>query len=96
MEDRVRRVGKEFLPVGFETSGASTSQCSTLLKRLSEIAHQRGAPQGVLHPPVEGDAGDDFGEEGRRGGFAEGVQGAAGAAPASRGRGGGRGFGTAA
>ena len=41
MEDRVRRVGKEFFPVGFETSGASTSQCSTLLKRLSEIAHQR-------------------------------------------------------
>ena len=41
MEDRVRRVGKEFFPVGFETSGASTSQCSKLLKKLSEIAHQR-------------------------------------------------------
>ena len=41
MEERVRRAGKEFFPVGFETSGASTSQCSTLLKKLSEIAHQR-------------------------------------------------------
>jgi len=41
MEDRVRRVGKEFFPVGFETSGASTSQCSKLLKKLSEIAHER-------------------------------------------------------
>ena len=30
MEERVRRAGKEFFPVGFETSGASTSQCSTL------------------------------------------------------------------
>ena len=29
MEDRVRRVGKEFFPVGFETSGASTSQSSS-------------------------------------------------------------------
>ena len=37
----MRRAGKEFFPVGFETSGASTSQCSTLLKKLSEIAHQR-------------------------------------------------------
>ena len=44
----------------------------------------------------EGDAGDDFGEEGGRGGVAEGVQGAAGAAPAPWGRGGGRGLGTAA
>ena len=41
MEDRVRREGKEFFPVGFETSGASTSQCSKLLKKLSEIAHER-------------------------------------------------------
>ena len=32
-EGRVRRAGKEFFPVGFETSGASTSQCSTLLKK---------------------------------------------------------------
>ena len=30
MEDRVRRVGKEFFPVGFETSGASISQSSSL------------------------------------------------------------------
>ena len=41
MEDRVRRVGKEFFPVGFETSGASTSQSSSLIKQLSEIGLQR-------------------------------------------------------
>ena len=38
---RIQRQGKEFFPVGFETSGASTSQCNKLLKKLSEIAHQR-------------------------------------------------------
>ena len=31
MEERVRRMGKEFFPVGFETSGASTSQSSSLI-----------------------------------------------------------------
>ena len=41
MEDRVRQQGKEFFPVGFETSGASTSQCNSLLKKLSEIGLQR-------------------------------------------------------
>ena len=41
MEDRVRRVGKEFFPVGFETSGASTPQSSSLIKKLSEIGLQR-------------------------------------------------------
>ena len=41
MEERIRRQGKEFFPIAFETSGASTSQCSKLLKKLSEIALQR-------------------------------------------------------
>ncbi len=54
-----------------------------------------GAPQGVLHPPVEGDARDGVGEEGERGGTAEGVQSKISAAWAQS-RGGGRGFGTGA
>ena len=41
MEERLRRVGKEFFPVGFETSGASTSQSSSRIKKLSEIGQQR-------------------------------------------------------
>ena len=41
MQDRVRRQGKEFFPIGFETSGASTSQLHSLLKKLSEIGMQR-------------------------------------------------------
>ena len=41
MEDRVRRVGKEFFPVGFETTGASTSQSSSLIKKLSDLGLQR-------------------------------------------------------
>ena len=67
MEDRVRRVGKEFFPVGFGTSGASTSQCSTLLKRLSEIAHQRkGHHKAYFILRWRATlAMHDFGEEGR-------------------------------
>ena len=41
MEDRVRRVGKEFFPVGFETTGASPSQSSSLIKKLSDLGLQR-------------------------------------------------------
>ena len=33
--------GKEFFPVGFETSGASTSHSCSLIKKLSEIGQQR-------------------------------------------------------
>ena len=32
---RIQRQGKEFFPVGFETSGASTSQCNKLLQKLA-------------------------------------------------------------
>ena len=41
MEDRLRELGMEFLAVGVETTGATTSACAKLLKTLSEIAHQR-------------------------------------------------------
>ena len=62
--------------------------------KLSFYAPAEGTPQGVLHPPVEGDSRDGVGEEGERGGTAEGVQGAASSAWAQWDRGGGRGFGT--
>ena len=41
MEDRVKARGMTFLAVGFETSGAETSACCELIKKLSEIAHAR-------------------------------------------------------
>ena len=41
MERRVANAGKEFYPVGFETFGAFTSQCTKLIKKLSEEAHRR-------------------------------------------------------
>ena len=41
MEERVRAQGKQFRALGFETTGATTSSCSALLKRLSEIAAER-------------------------------------------------------
>ena len=41
MEDRVAEQGMEFMAVGAETTGATTSACAKLLKTLSEIAHQR-------------------------------------------------------
>ena len=59
-------------------------------------AAAEGAPSGVLYPPVEGDARDDIGEEGVRGGADAGLRGEAAAARTAGDRGEGRGPGTAA
>ena len=34
-------LGKTFYPIGFETFGATTTQCTMLIKKLSEKAHER-------------------------------------------------------
>ena len=41
MEQRVSAIGKTFYPIGFETFGATTTQCTKLIKKLSEKAHER-------------------------------------------------------
>ena len=41
MDARVSAIGKTFYPIGFETFGATTTQCTKLIKQLSEIAHER-------------------------------------------------------
>ena len=41
MKDRLAAVGVEFVPVGFEVSGAQGSGFRTVIKRLSECAVQR-------------------------------------------------------
>jgi hypothetical protein len=41
MEQEVSAIGKTFYPMGFETFGATTTQCTKLIKKLSEIAHER-------------------------------------------------------
>ncbi len=41
MEQRVSALGKTFYPIGFETFGATTTQCTTLIKKLSQKAHER-------------------------------------------------------
>ena len=55
-----------------------------------------GTPPGVLYPSVEGDARDDVGEEGVRGGADAGLCGEAAAARPAGDRGEGRGPRTAA
>ena len=41
MDQRVSAIGKTFYPIGFETFGATTTQCTKLLKKLSEKAQER-------------------------------------------------------
>ena len=56
MEDRLAAVGVEFVPVGFEVSGAQGSGFRTVIKRLSECAVQRRghAQQPTLRSAVDG------------------------------------------
>ena len=41
MSTRVWNAGKEFYPICFEVFGTHTSQCTKLIKKLSEEAHRR-------------------------------------------------------
>ena len=41
MEQRVSALGKTFYPIGFETFGATTTQCTKLINKLSQKAHER-------------------------------------------------------
>ena len=51
----------------------STAQQHSTASARGCCASAERAQQGVLHPSVEGDACDDFGEEGGGGGAAEGI-----------------------
>ena len=41
MEDRVKARGMKFLPLGFENDGATGASWAALIKKLSEVAHDR-------------------------------------------------------
>ena len=59
MEQRVSAIGKTFYPIAFETFGATTTQCTMLLKKTqSESAREEGPRQG--DDPAVLDGGDRY------------------------------------